>query len=305
MALIRFDALMENAERGRYAVGYFESWNLESLLAVADAAEAMRSPVILGYSGIFLPHEDSIFHDRLGDYAALAREMGERMTVPACLLFNESPHLDWIFEAIRRGFGIVMFTDERLSFEKLVENVRRVVAQAHPAGVAVEGEMDALPGVGGELLAAPEFNDPTDPARAKHFVESTGIDAIAVKVGQAHLHGRGKLRLDMERISQLKESLAVPLVLHGASSISPRDLSEAISRGIRKINVGSVLKRVFFDTLYKACQDAGADYNPYVVLGSGMENDVLAAARRAMQRVVEEHMGLFGSAGKAAFTGRR
>jgi len=66
-----------------------------------------------------------------------------------------------------------------------------------------------------------------------------------------------------------------------------------------------VLKRVFFDTLYKACQDAGADYNPYVVLGSGMENDVLAAARRAMQRVVEEHMGLFGSAGKAAFTGRR
>src|SRR5437773_10617420 len=106
MPLVSFHDLMHCAEEGRYAVGYFEGWNLESLLAVADAAEAMRSPVILGYSGIYLPHPERRVVDPLAVYAAMGTEVGRRLTVPCCLLFNESPYLDWVLEAIRLGFQL-------------------------------------------------------------------------------------------------------------------------------------------------------------------------------------------------------
>src|SRR3954451_7025190 len=98
MSLVSFRELMLGAERGNYAVGYFECWNLESLLAVADAAEAVRSPVILGFSGISLPHPERCVADPLSVCAAMATEVGRRLGVPCCLLFNESPRLDWVRE---------------------------------------------------------------------------------------------------------------------------------------------------------------------------------------------------------------
>src|SRR5689334_16188449 len=144
MALTKFNDLMHEAERGQYAVGYFESWDLESLQAVADAAEATRSPVLLGFSGIYLPHPERRTHERLGVYAALGNEMCRQISVPACLLFNESPHLERVMEAIDLNFGIVMYSDDN---DQMRERVRQVVTHAHKNGVAVEGEMTALPGV--------------------------------------------------------------------------------------------------------------------------------------------------------------
>src|SRR5436305_4037454 len=104
MPLVDFPSLMAAAERGSYAVGYFESWNLESLLAVADAAEAVRSPVILGFSGIYLPHRSRVACDPLAPYAAMAAAVADRLAVPACLLFNESPEPDWVMQAVDAGF---------------------------------------------------------------------------------------------------------------------------------------------------------------------------------------------------------
>src|SRR5437588_23429 len=100
------------AEAAGYAVGYFESWDLESLLAVADAAEAARSPVILGFSGIYLPHPQRRVADPLAAYAAMALAVGRGLSVPCCLLFNESPHRDWVLTAIDLGFQLVMYTRE-------------------------------------------------------------------------------------------------------------------------------------------------------------------------------------------------
>src|SRR5437660_10942914 len=117
MPLVSFRELMQDAERGNYAVGYFEGWNLESLLAVADAAETMRSSVILGFSGIYLPHPERRVADPLGVYAAMGTEVGRRLTVPCCLLFNESPHLDWVLEAIRLRFQQERHTPEAQLYE--------------------------------------------------------------------------------------------------------------------------------------------------------------------------------------------
>jgi fructose/tagatose bisphosphate aldolase len=303
MSRVRFADLMEMAERGKYAVGYFESWNMESLLAVADAAERLKSPVILGFSGIYLPHPDRAFRDPLSDYAVLGTEVCERLAVPACLLFNESPDLEWVFEAVGSGFDLVMYTDENNSPEEQAKRTAELVRRAHGSGAAVEGELVPLAGASGGVV-----EDPGDAAReevltnleqALNFAGNTGVDALAVDVGQIHLHVRRKLDLDIDHLENLRDALDLPLVLHGASSVSEKSLQAAIAAGIRKINVGSTLKRTYFERLKDACNTVAPDYIPYDVVGSLNRGDVNVEARRALQRKVEELMVLFGSAGKA------
>jgi ketose-bisphosphate aldolase len=297
--LTSFRDLMAAAEKGGYAVGYFESWNLESLLAVADAAEATRSPVILGFSGINIPDPARLVKDKLEPYAALGLAVCRGMSAPCCLLFNESPYMKSVYQAIEVGFNLVMFSDEELDMPEQEEMVRHVVDRARPAGVAVEAEMVSVPGVHGGLTGVPTNLQLTDPAVAAGFVRRTGVDALAVNIGQAHLHGRSQLKLDMERLAALRAAVRVPLVLHGASSVGREDLAEAVRLGIRKINVGSVIKQAYFEAVRRASAQTGAAYNTYEVVGSGLAADVEAAGRIAMRAVVEDLMHVFGSAGKA------
>jgi fructose/tagatose bisphosphate aldolase len=296
MSLEKFNDLMEAAQRGQYAVGYFESWDLESLQAVADAAEKMRSPVLLGFSGVYLHHPERLTREHLGDYAALGNEVCRRISVPACLVYNESPHFDRVMEAIDRNFGMVMYSAED---DRLVERVRGVVERAHARGVAVEAEMAPLQGVAGELASAPEVIPVTNLLHARAFVEQTGIDALAVNVGQAHLHGREEVALNLSVLSELGKLVQVPMVLHGATSVRRTDLQAAIQLGIRKINFGSILKRTYFEALRSGMAGTSERYNPYEVVGSGLKNDVLIQARLALQKVVEDFMVLLGSAGNA------
>ncbi len=289
---------MADAERKGYAVGYFESWNLESLLAVADAAEATRSPVILGFSGIYIPHPERIVRDRLAPYAAMGLAVCRDLSVPCCFLFNESPHLDWVFESIKLGFNMTMFSDEAMSLAEQTDAVCQAVARAHPAGVAVEAEMVSLPGISGDLSAVPDDRHLTDPHAARTFVERTGIDALAVNIGQVHLHGRGQVRLDLARLAALKAAVPVPLVLHGATSVHRADLAEAARLGIRKINVGSVIKRAYFEALRQRRGRRRRCLQPVRCHWLRLRHRRAAAGRVAMQVVVEEMMRLFGSAGQ-------
>jgi len=296
MALEKFNDLMCEAEKGQYAVGYFESWDLESLQAVADAAEAMRSPVLLGFSGIYLHHPERLTRERLSVYAALGNEMCRQITVPACLLFNESPHFERVMEAIDLNFGVVMYSDDN---DQMRNRVRQVVTHAHKNGVAVEAEMTALPGVSGGLTSIPQHMQFSDPALARVFIDETGIDALAVNIGQVHLHGREEVPLNLSRLAELRGKIPVPMVLHGATSVRRSDLQAAIRLGIRKINVGSILKRTYFEALRAALAGIGQEYNPYDVVGSGLKDDVLTRARLVLQDVVQGLMELFGSKGKA------
>jgi fructose/tagatose bisphosphate aldolase len=298
MPLVPFPQLMADAEAGGYAVGYFESWSLESLLAVAAAARAARSPVILGFSGIYLTHPGRAYADGLSVYAATGLEICRKLSVPACLLFNESPQFDAVLEAVDLGFNLVMFSDEKLPPQETVARVKQVCAKAHSAGAAVEAEQAALPGIGGQMTEQPADFKLTDTAEAARFVAETAVDALAVNIGQVHLHGRRKVRLDLDRLTRLRAGLRVPLVLHGASSVDRGDLAEAVRRGIRKINVGSILKQTFFRELFAACRRAAPDANPYEIIGSGLPEDVMTAGRAAVQKLVMDLMGLFGSAGR-------
>ncbi len=299
MPLVPFPELVQAAEGGGYAVGYFESWNLESLLAVADAVEAMRSPVILGFSGIYLPHPGRRVADPLAAYAALGRSVAQGLSVPCCMLFNESPHLEWVLAAIEQGFGLVMYTRDDWRPDERAGQVRAVVERAHRSGAAVEGELAPLEGVAGGLAQVPDHPPLTDVESARRFVAGTGVDALAVNVGQVHLHGRRTVPLDLRRLGELRAAVSAPLVLHGASSFRGEDLQAAVRLGIRKVNVGSVLKQAYFDALCASCRERREHANPYEVIGSGLEADVLVAGRLAMRRVVEEFMHVLGSAGRA------
>jgi fructose/tagatose bisphosphate aldolase len=296
--LVPFQQLMADAERGGYAVGYFESWNLESIQGVIDAAEATGSPVIVGFSGINLPDPRRALPERLELYAALGLAACAGASVPAALLFNESPDLAWIERAIGLGFNLVMFADEELPPARLEDGVRRTVALA--AGhAAVEAELDALPGVASGLDRPPEAIALTDPDEAARFVERTGVDALAVSLGNVHLHGRGSVGLDLARLRAIRARVRVPLVLHGGTSIDDDALVAAVRVGIRKINVGSALRSAFYRAVRASIAAIGEPFNPYQVVGAGLDGDVLLAGRRAVSELVGAKMRLFGSAGRA------
>lgn len=196
-----------------------------------------------------------------------------------------------------------MFSDEALSAEECTHIVRDIADRAHQLGAAVEAELEPLAGVAGDLSLEPDQTDradrrPTNFAEAKAFVAATGVDALAVNIGQLHLHGRRTARLDLDRLRSL-QALGIPLVLHGGSSIDADDLRQAIALGVRKINIGSRLKQAYFNALREAVAAVPEAANPYEVIGSGLKADVLIPGRLAMQREVECLMHLFGSAGKA------
>ncbi len=288
---------MADAENGGYAVGYFESWNLESLQAVIEAAEELRSPVIVGFSGMHLPDARRAVNERLELYAAMGLAACKTSSVATAMIFNECPHTEWLEKAVALGFNIVMFADETLTTQQLWRRVRETVVMAG-GRAAVEGEINALPGVAEGLATKPAALSLTGPDEAARFVEQTGVDSLAVSLGQAHLHGRAKLELDLDRLAAIRGRVGVPLVLHGATSVDDGSIQAGIRIGLRKINVGSALRRAFFAGVKSKIAQVGEDYNPYEVLGSGRGDDLMLAGKLAMKSVVKEKILLFGSAGQ-------
>jgi fructose/tagatose bisphosphate aldolase len=212
-------------------------------------------------------------------------------------LFNESPRLPAVHEALAEGFNLVMYSEEGLSRDELAGRVRNLSEAAHAAGAAVEAEMAALPGVAGDLPTSPRRSPLTDPAAAARFVEATLVDALAVNVGQAHLHGRRFARLDLDRLARIRARVAAPLVLHAGSSIAPDDLRAAVRLGVRKVNFASAQKQAWLRAVREACARIDADANPYAAVGSGLPDDVLAAGRLAVRACVEALIPLLGSGG--------
>ncbi len=288
---------MADAENGGYAVGYFESWNLESLQAVIEAAEELRSPVIVGFSGMHLPDARRAVNERLELYAAMGLAACKTSSVATAMIFNECPHMEWLQKAVALGFNMVMFADETLTTEQSWRRARETVIMA-TGRAAVEGELQALPGVAAGLATEPASTPLTGPDEAARFVEQTGVDSLAVSLGQAHLHGRAKLELDLDRLAAIRGRVGVPLVLHGATSVDDGSIQAGIRIGLRKINVGSALRRAFFAGVVSKVAQVGEDYNPYEVLGSGRGDDLMLAGKLAMKSVVKEKILLFGSAGQ-------
>ena len=294
MPMVSLPNLLEAARRGGYAVGYFESWDLGSLQAVLDAAEETASPVVVGFNGAFLADAGRLAPERLTLYGALGKTACEGASAPCAFIFNESPVLASVYEAAGCGFNVVMYADHRLGRDELVGRVRDLTSAAHAKGVAVEAEYDELP------FGHPEDEARlTDAAEAAEFVANTGVDALAVAVGNVHVMTDGKATLDVQRVARLAESVPAALVLHGGTGIDEGSLREAIAAGVAKVNYGTVLKvaylRAVEDKLAATCELT----NPHARLGSGLDTDVLMAGRLAVRDEVRRIMQVLGSCGQA------
>ncbi|NQT92526.1 MAG: class II fructose-bisphosphate aldolase [Lentisphaerae bacterium] len=287
--------MMRDALDGGYAVGYFESWNLESLQGVIDAAEETRSPMIIGFNGDFLSRQERLAQERISWYAALGRAAAESATVPCALIFNECPRDEWVCNAVDAGFTLVMPDPEGVAQPEAVRRIRGIVEYAHARGVAVEAETGHLPwGASGEVDETERVS--TDPEAAARFVEDTGVDLLAVSVGNVHVLLDGERGLDLDRLAAIREKVAIPLDLHGGTGIQADDLREAISLGVAKVCYGTYLKQFYLAAVRSAVDTE--ETNPHRLLGYGEKEDVMTAGRLAVRDGVLERIDLLGCCGK-------
>lgn len=281
---------MAAARRGRYAVGYFESWNLESLQGVIDAAEKVRAPVIVGFNGDFMSGAGRRARERLSWYGALGAAAAESAAVPCGFIFNECPDDAWVRAAATAGFNLVMPADPAAPYGEYERRVAAIVRYAHRRGAAVEAEIGTLPcaASGGRASGG----EPTDPDLAARFVAATGVDLLGVSVGNVHIRLRGRSGLDLDQLGRVSRRVRIPLVLHGGTGIDTRSLRGAIRLGVSKVNYGTYLKQRYLAAVRKAL--GGAVANPHELLGMGGAPDVLVAGRLAVRDAVLERIETLG-----------
>jgi ketose-bisphosphate aldolase len=296
MTVVALPELLHDARRGGYAVGYFESWDVYSLEAVVAAAEAERSPVIIGIGGLTTSHE-WLRRQGIALYGAAANLLARATAMPTAVIYNEADSLDEARAALGIGFNTVMMVSQGLSWERLVEDTATLTTEAHNAEMAVEGEFDEL----GEMrdgVVHDEGANLTDVDRAVEFVRLTGVDCLAASVGSVHFVTGGYTpSIEVDLIRELADAVDVPLVLHGGSGVPADQLRAAVDAGITKVNFGTRLKQVFGDSLRAALTDGGSD--PNLTYGSRLAGDVMASGAQALTAEVQRYMQILGSSGKA------
>jgi fructose-bisphosphate aldolase class II len=298
--------LMVPARRKGYAVGAFNINNLETLLAIAEAAVEEKSPVIVAAT------PSAIKYAGLAYLAKMVKTAAESAQVPMSLHLDHGDEYETVSKCVGAGFTSVMIDGSHLKFEENIALTKRVVELAHPKGVSVEAELGRLAGVEEKTVEEKEAIL-TDPDSAKQFVERTGVDALAVAVGTSHgaYKFKAEPKLDFERLRTISQKIALPLVLHGASSvpswiiekamkygaelggakgIPEEHIKKAVSLGISKINIDTDLRLAFTATVREVLAKSPKEFDPRKILGP---------AKEAIKEVVKGKMRLFGSSGKA------
>jgi fructose/tagatose bisphosphate aldolase len=275
-------------------VCYCESWNLESLQAVVEAAEESHAPVIAGFNGGFLRHHSRREPERLAYYSSF-RSALERARVPVVFLLNESDSLAQMLDGIESGFNAVMPESEGLDREAYRRLVERVVTAAHGRGVGVEAQIGGLP----MHSAKHSHSEITDPDFARDFAEATGIDALAVSVGNVHIMTNGQARIEMDALRRIQEKTDLPLVIHGGTSVPLECIEELIELGVAKVNYGTILKQVYLKAVRQQIDCYHAPENPHPFLGMGGERDIMTAGREALKNKIKQLLRFSKSAGTA------
>jgi len=288
--------LLTAAQNGRYALGYFESWNLESLQGVLDAAEKTRSPVIIGFNGEFLTSPERRVPERLSLYAALGRAAAETAEVPCGFIFNECPVESAVRAAALSGFNLVMLSNPGEALDVFTVRLASLVQFTHAQGVAVEAELGELPnGANGRLDTSRSAL--TDPEQAARFVAATQVDVLSVSAGNVHVLLGEPQDLDLDLIGEISRRVKIPLGLHGGTGISADSLLRAIRLGIAKVNFGSYLKLSYLKALRERLTSNERD--PHRLLGMGGSEDVMSACRLAVRDAVLERIESLGCCGRA------
>jgi fructose-bisphosphate aldolase class II len=278
-------------------VGYFEAWDSYSLEAVIEAAEEEHAPVILGF-GCMMISQTWLDAGGIRWLGSLGHTLAEQARVPAAFLLNEAHTYQECLTGIEAGFNAVMVDTSTWPVRQSLELTRELVLVSHEQGVAVEAELGHLPdatltGIDSSLAAL------TDPEEAGLFVEQTGVDCLAVSVGNVHLLTQGLASVDLPRLKAIHECTAVPLVIHGGTGFPPDAVPEAIRYGVAKFNVGTILKKAFLEGVRNSVETLGAAVNVHDIVGSHREQDYLQEGKRRVRAKVRELLQVYRSSGQA------
>mgnify|MGYP002514937901 FL=1 len=264
MALVTSKELLLDAQKNHYAIGAFNVENMEMVQAVIAAAEELSSPVIIQTTPGTLKYADpELYYANVAAAAKAAR-------VPVVMHLDHGSSFDLAMRCFRAGYTSVMIDGSHDPFEQNIAVTKSVVDACHAAGVPVEAELGKVGGKEDDLDGG-EGNGYTVPAEAAEFVEKTGVDSLAVAIGTAHGVYKGIPKLDLERISQIRQVVSVPLVLHGTSGVPDDTVRECIQRGMCKVNYATDL-RIAFSNGVKEYLAANPDvYDPKKYCAKGRE----------------------------------
>ncbi len=277
--LVTLSEILKDANERHYAVGAFNCLSQENVMGALEAAEELRSPIILQLAEVQFPEAP------MEMMAPLYLEAARRSSVPVCVHLDHGQSLETCVRAIRLGFTSVMFDGAALPFAENVAASREVTRIAKAAGVDVEAELGKVGNSG--VDTADVF---TDVDEAVRFVGSTGIDALAVAIGNLHGHYVHTPQLNIQRLIEIHEACdRLPLVLHGGSGTSEADFKACIHNGICKINVATAIQRGIMKRIgERLSQKPDEEYVPLKQVMIDASCEVVAA-----------HMRLFESEGRA------
>ena len=279
--LVNMNDVLLPAKEGHYGVGFFNAVNVEMARAVIETAEELRAPVMVGTAEVLLP---AMPLNRVAEYLI---PMAEKASVPVCVHYDHGLTFEKCMEALKLGFTSVMYDCSTADYETNAANVAEMVRICHGMNVTVEGELGHV----GDNEGAGKLENPsdyfTDPEIAADFARRTGIDSLAVAVGNAHGDYKFPPKLDFERIRAIAGTTALPLVLHGGSGLSDSDFRTAVEKGVCKVNIFTDI-----DKAGKAGIEEGLS------AGAGSMMALIPYEIEAMKRVVRNKMELFGSVGR-------
>ena len=276
MPLARTADLVAAAYRAGTGVLAFNVITLEYAEAIVAGAEKANRPVILQLS----ENAVKFHHGRLAPIAAATTAVAAAAGVPASVHLDHVEDVTLLHAGAENGVSSAMFDAAKLDYEANVEATRAAAQWAHQRGIFLEAELGEVGGKDG--AHAPGVR--TDPAEAAAFVAGTGVDALAVAVGSSHAMSERTASLEFDLIAQLRSAVPVPLVLHGSSGVADEDLRRAVSAGITKINVGTLLNVRFTAAVRRhlASDEAVTDPRKYLAPARTAIADAVAAVLGAI-----------------------
>ena len=277
--------VLEPARREHYAVGLFNTHDTDMLEAAISAAEELRSPIIIGTAEVLLPY---------GDLPLIAPALvaaAKRASVPVAVHYDHGLTFEKTMEALKEGFSSVMYDASAKDYAANVDETAEMTRIAHAFGATIEGEI-------GHVGLAQDGDDRngqyTTVAEAVDFQRKTGVDALAVAVGNAHGVYKSKPCIQLDRIAELNAAVPCPLVMHGGSGLSEDDFRNAIARGVAKMNIHTDMVCAGMRAMYESCDAHDRDR---IVTWDYL--DTRKAKVEAIRRVVLEKLRMFGSAKRA------
>jgi fructose-bisphosphate aldolase class II len=305
--LVNLNRILPKARREGYAVGAFNTSNLEITQAIVQAAESLNAPVIIATS------QKALRYAGIENLSQIIITMAKQATIPIVLHLDHGSSFEIVKKCIKHNYTSVMIDASHLPFKDNLRVTKQVVRYAHKKGISVEAEMGRLAGIEDGIKVKKGEVIYTDPEEAKKFAEESKCDALAIAIGTSHgaykFKGKPKLRIDI--LKEIAKLVKVPLVLHGASGVKIKWINkvnryggtlthargvpdnlirEAVRNGISKINTDTDLRIAFTAGVREYLAKRPRDFDP---------RKIIDHARQMMGEVVQDRITTFGSTNKA------